>query len=401
MKVIALALLASLAVLSSATILQPLSLDGVIPGKFIVKLKDGVKSDAFVKSATLRRNDGVLAKLSENTEFLYDSVFSGFSVSLDDSMLRSLDAMAEVDWIEPDQVVTAQGQVQSGAAWGLARASARNPLSGSTYNFFYKSSSGTGATVYVIDTGILTTHQDFGGRASFGYSSISGESNSDLNGHGTHVAGTIGGNTYGIAKKANLVAVKVLNSAGSGTSSGVVAGINWVTNNAPSTRAVINMSLGGSAATATDTAVNSARSKGVTVVVAAGNSNANACNYSPSRASGAYTVAASDVNDRSASFTNYGSCVQTYAPGVSVKSTWIGSNTATNTISGTSMASPHVAGLAAYLIREYSLTTPTAVENKINEYISTNRISSVPSGTPNRLIYNGGNGVNIEEDVKA
>jgi len=398
MKVFVLALIAALAALSSATILAPLSMSGVIPGKFIIKLKDSVKSDAFVKSAALRRNDGVLAKLSDNTEFIYDSVFSGFSASLDDSMLRSLDAMEEVEWIEPDQVVTAQGRVQTGAAWGLARSSVRNPLSGSSYSFYYKSSSGTGATVYVIDTGVLTTHSDFGGRASFGYSSISGESTSDLNGHGTHVAGTVAGNTYGIAKLANIVSVKVLNAQGSGSSSGVVAGINWVTSNAPTSRAVINMSLGGGAATATDTAVNNARARGITVVVAAGNSNANACNSSPARASGAYTVAASDVNDRSASFTNYGSCVNVYAPGVSVRSAWIGSNSATNTISGTSMASPHVAGLAAYLIREYSLTTPAAVEAKINEYVSTNRITSVPSGTPNRLIYNGGNGVNIEAD---
>jgi len=398
MKFLVLAVFAALAAISSATILTPLMLEGVIPGKFIVKLKDNVKSDAFVRSASLRRNDGVLAKLSDNTEFIYDTALNGFSASLDDSMLRSLDAMEEIDWIEPDQVVTAQGQTQSGAAWGLARTSVRNPLSGSTYNYFYKSSSGTGATVYVIDTGVLTTHTDFGGRASFGYTAISGESNSDLNGHGTHVAGTIAGNAYGIAKLANIVAVKVLNSAGSGTSSGVVAGINWVTNNAPTTRAVINMSLGGGAATATDTAVNNARSRGITTVVAAGNSNANACNYSPARASGAYTVAASDVNDRSATFTNYGSCVDTYAPGVSVRSAWIGSNTATNTISGTSMASPHVAGLAAYLIREYNLLTPSTVEAKINEYISTNRVTSVPSGTPNRLIYNGGNGVNIEEN---
>lgn len=399
MKVLALALLAALAAVSMAEIRTMLETSQVIPGRFIIKLKDGLESASFIKSASLRRNDGVLAKLSESTDFVYTHALNGFAAALDDSMLRSLDAMQEIDWIEPDQVMTAYGQVQTGAVWGLARSSVRNTLSGSTYNFFYKSPAGTGATVYVIDTGVLTTHTDFGGRASFGYSSITGESNSDLNGHGTHVAGTVAGSAYGVAKLANIVAVKVLNANGSGSNAGVVAGIDWVTRNAPTSRAVINMSLGGGASAATDTAVANARARGITVVVAAGNSNANACNYSPARATAAITVAASDVNDRSASFTNFGSCTQTYAPGVSVRSAWIGSNTATNSISGTSMASPHVAGLAAYLIREYSLTTPTQVENKISEYYSTNRLTSVPSNTPNVLIYNGGNGVNIEEDI--
>jgi len=279
----------------------------------------------------------------------------------------------------------------------LARSSSRSSLSGSNYNFYYKSSSGTGATVYVIDTGINIAHRDFAGRAVFGYSSITGESTDDLNGHGTHVAGTVGGDEFGIAKKATLVAVKVLNRSGSGSNAGVVAGIDWVARNAPKTRAVINMSLGGGASTATDDAVANAVRQGITTVVAAGNSNANACNYSPARSSAAITVAASDVNDRSATFTNYGLCVDTYAPGVSVKSAWIGSATATNTISGTSMASPHVAGLAAYLIREHNLETPAAVESKILEKSTVNSISSVPAGTPNLLIFNGGNGVHQVE----
>jgi len=395
MKVFVLALTVALISLSSAVILEPLSLAGVIPGRFIVKLKDGVDSKAFVNKKSLRNNDGVLAHLRNNVEFTYDTAFNGFSAALDDSQLRSLDSLAEVDYIEPDQIMTVDGQVQSGAAWGLARTSAIKTLSGSNYNYYYKSSSGTGATVYVIDTGINIAHKDFEGRATFGYSSITGESTDDLNGHGTHVAGTVGGATYGVAKKANLVAVKVLNKSGSGTNSGVIAGIDWVAKNAPSTRAVINMSLGGSASTATDDAVANAVKKGITTVVAAGNSAANACNYSPARSSPAITVAASDVKDKSASFTNYGSCVDVYGPGVSILSTWIGSTSATNTISGTSMASPHVAGLAAYLIREYDLTTPAAVENKLNEYATLNAISSVPSGTPNKMIFNGGNGVHV------
>jgi subtilisin family serine protease len=395
MKVFVLALTVTLISLSSAVILQPLSLSGVIPGRFIVKLKDGVASRAFVNSKSLRNNDGVLADLKNNVQFTYDTAFNGFSASLDDSQLRSLDSLAEVDYIEPDQIAMADGQIQSGSTWGLARTSSIRTISGSAYNYYYKTSSGTGATVYVLDTGINTAHRDFGGRAVFGYSSITGESNDDLNGHGTHVAGTVGGNTYGIAKKATLVAVKVLGKSGSGTWSGIIAGIDWVVKNAPSTRAVINMSIGGGASTAVDDAVANAVRAGITTVVSAGNSATNACNQSPARSAPAITVAASDVNDKSASFTNYGSCVDTYAPGVSVLSAWIGSTTATNTISGTSMASPHVAGLAAYFIREYNLTTPTAVENKIKDYATRNAISSAPSGTPNLVIFNGGNGVHV------
>jgi subtilisin family serine protease len=396
MKVFVLALTVALIGLSSARILEPLTREGVIAGKYIVKLKDGVDSRSFVNSKSLRNGDGVLAALRSSVEFTYDTAFNGFSAALDDTQLRSLDALEEVDFIEPDQIMTASGQIQSGAVWGLARSSSTKALSGSSYNYYYKVGAGTGATVYVIDTGINTKHTDFGGRAVFGYSSITGESTDDLNGHGTHVAGTVGGNTYGIAKKATLVAVKVLNKSGSGTNSGVVAGIDWVTKNADKTgKNVINMSLGGSASTATDTAVTNAVKAGITTVVAAGNSAANACNSSPARAAPAITVAASDVNDKSASFTNYGSCVDSYAPGVSVKSTWIGSTTATNTISGTSMASPHVAGLAAYLIREYNLSSPTTVEAKIKDYALRNQVSSAPSGTPNLLIFNGGNGVHV------
>jgi len=395
MKVFVLVL--ALVSLSAAVILEPLQLEGVIPGRFIVKLKDGVSSKAFVNSKSLRNNNGVLADLKSNVEFTYDTAFNGFSAGLDDTQLRSLDALAEVEYIEPDQIMTASGLVQSGSAWGLARTSSRSSLSGSNYNFYYKSSQGTGATVYVIDTGINIAHRDFAGRAVFGYSSITGESTDDLNGHGTHVAGTVGGDEFGIAKKATLVAVKVLNRSGSGSNAGVVAGIDWVARNAPKTRAVINMSLGGGASTATDDAVANAVRQGITTVVAAGNSNANACNYSPARAATAITVAASDVNDRSATFTNNGRCVDVYAPGVSVKSAWIGSATATNTISGTSMASPHVAGLAAYLIREYDFTTPAQVELKILEKSTLNSISSVPAGTPNVLIFNGGNGVHQVE----
>lgn len=397
MKLLVLALTVAAISLSSAVILQPASLRNVVPGKYVVKLKDGVDSAKFVKGQSVRRNDGVMIGLKEQVNFVYNTVFNGFAIDLDDSQLRSLDAFAEVDYIEPDQIFTTQGLVQPQADWGLARTSTRNQLSGSEYNYYYKSSSGQGVTVYVIDTGINTAHADFEGRAKFGYSSVILEGNGDTNGHGTHVAGTIAGKTFGVAKSSEVVAVKVLmGSLGIGLTSWIVSGIDYVGRTANPKRSVINMSLGGSAAAAIDDAVANVIAKGITTVVAAGNSEADACTGSPSRVPSAITVAASDVNDASAYFTNYGACVDTYAPGVAIRSAWIGSNTAENTISGTSMASPHVAGLAALLIAEHNLESPAAVEAKMKEKITIGALSGVPAGTPNKLIYNGGNGVHTE-----
>jgi subtilisin family serine protease len=384
--------LLALASLSAAKILKLQSMEGIIPGKFIIKLKDGVDANAFIKQTRLRNSDSDLVALSDNVGYVYDKVFSGFSAALDDTQLHALDAQPEIDWIEPDVVMTAYGQTQTGAVWGLARTSSRSSVSGSGA-FYYRAQAGTGRRVYVIDTGVRIAHNDFSGRASHGYNAVTGETSEDGNGHGTHVAGTCAGTTYGVAKRATIVNVKVLSASGSGTNAGVVAGVNYAASNCRAGD-VINMSLGGAANTATDTAVNGVRSAGCVAAVAAGNSNANCANYSPARASGAFTVAASDVSDRSASFTNFGSCVKVYAPGVSITSAWYTSNTATNSISGTSMASPHVAGLAAYVGSVYGYTTPTQIENQIVSDSTSGAISGVPSGTVNRVIYNGGNGIN-------
>ncbi len=212
---------------------------------------------------------------------------------------------------------------------------------------------------YIIDTGIRFSHNEFGGRATSGFDAVDGGSADDCNGHGTHVAGTVGGATYGVAKSVRLVGVRVLNCQGSGTNAQVVGGIDWVTANAesnPSVPAVANMSLGGGANSSIDTAVNNSINAGVTYAIAAGNGNAlgqrqNACNYSPARVPNAITVGATQNNDAAASFSNYGTCVDILAPGVNITSSWSTSNTATNTISGTSMATPHVAGAAALLLQ--------------------------------------------------
>jgi subtilisin family serine protease len=239
---------------------------------------------------------------------------------------------------------------------------------------------------YIIDTGIQTSHSDFGGRAAVSYDALGGNGQ-DCNGHGTHVSGTVGGARYGVAKGVRLRAVRVLDCNGSGSTSGVIAGMNWVQTNHASP-AVANMSLGGGFSSAMNTAATNLSNSGVFLAVAAGNSNANACNSSPSSAAAALTVAASDSTDHKASFSNYGSCVDTYAPGVSITSDWL--NGGTNTISGTSMASPHAAGVGALYKAVNGNVASSTVANWITSNATLNVIIGNPSGTPNRLLYKGG-----------
>ena len=275
--------------------------------------------------------------------------------------MARLRADPNVAAVAPDVRVHAFG-TQSGAPWGLDRIDQRTGTNGA-YSW---TSSGAGVTAYVIDTGISTTHSDFGGRARVGYDAVTGGLIGDCNGHGTHVAGTIGGTTYGVAKSVSLVAVKVLDCLGSGLTSQVVAGIDWVTGDHQAGQpAVANMSLGGGANAAIDTAVNRAIADGVTFAVAAGNDTADACAGSPSRVPNALTVAATAQNDAPASFTNFGSCVDLYAPGVDITSAWIGGANATNTISGTSMATPHVVGVAAVYLATSPGASPSAVTTAV------------------------------------
>jgi subtilisin family serine protease len=309
----------------------------------------------------------------------------GAVVTATPAQAAELKRTAGVAAVEPDARVTAADTQQS-APWGLDRIDQRAlPLSG-TYT---SASSGAGVSAYVIDSGVLSAHAEFGGRVAAGWTAISdGLGTGDCNGHGTHVAGTIAGKTYGVAKAATVIPVRVLDCSGSGFNSDVIAGLEWVaSNHQAGTPAVANLSIGGAASAMVDAAVQGIINDGVTAVVAAGNSAADACNSSPARVAGALTVAASDSTDKQASFSNYGSCVDLYAPGVSIKSASPASTTATATMSGTSMASPHVAGAAALVLARQPGLLPADVASKLISAATTGKISAATAGTPNRLLY--------------
>lgn len=332
-----------------------------IPGQFIVTLRDGVDA------AVVAREHGVTPK------YVYSAALNGFAGSISDAARDGLLRDARVSRVEPDGIAYAS-TTQSGATWGLDRIDQRAlPLS-STYSY---TNTGSGVHAYIIDTGILFTHNEFGGRASSGYDAVDGGTADDCNGHGTHVSGTVGGATYGVAKGVALVAVRVLDCGGSGTWSGVIAGMDWVTANhiAPS---VANMSLGGGANTSVDDATRRMIASGVATGVAAGNGNQggraqDACNSSPSRVAEAMTIGATDKTDTKTSWSNYGACVDWFAPGLGITSAWYTSNTATNTISGTSMATPHVVGVAAL----YLQSNPGASAQQVRDALYANTTKGV------------------------
>lgn len=358
----------------------------IIPGRYIVVFADGADTaavDAAIAEAQLAAA-ATEGSGAVDVHYRYESALVGFAASMPASSLEALKKNPNVAYIEPDQIVSISA-TQSPVTWGLDRIDQRTlPLSNSyTYNL-----TGAGVRAYIIDTGIRFSHSDFGGRAVTGYDAVDGGSADDCNGHGTHVAGTVGGSTYGVAKGVTLVGVRVLNCSGSGTNSGVIAGVNWVaSDHQAGAPAVANMSLGGSVSSALDTAVNNAINDGVTFAIAAGNSNRNACNYSPARVAAAITVGATTSADARASYSNYGTCLDLFAPGSSITSAWYTSNTATNTISGTSMATPHVAGVAALYLQGNSSATPTQVRDAIVNNATPNVVTKPGTGSPNRLLY--------------
>ncbi|SNY51008.1 S8 family peptidase [Paractinoplanes atraurantiacus] len=347
-------------------------LDGTataVPGSYIVVLKAGAKTPA-----TLAKSFGGQVRQSFGSINAYEAGMTAYQA-------KRLAASPDVAYVEQNQTVSLLA-TQANATWGLDRIDQRNRPLSTTYSY---TTTGSGVTAYIIDTGIKYTHNDFGGRASYGYDAV-GSGGVDCNGHGTHVAGTVGGTTYGVAKQVRLVGVRVLNCSGSGTTAGVIAGVNWVTTNAVKP-AVANMSLGGGVSSTLDSAVSRSITSGVTYALAAGNSNANACNSSPSRVAAAITVGATTSTDARASYSNYGTCLDLFAPGSSITSDWYTSNTATNTISGTSMASPHVAGAAARVLSGSPGLTPAQVRDSLVNGATTGVVTSPGTGSPNRLLY--------------
>jgi subtilisin family serine protease len=314
---------------------------------------------------------------------VYTAALNGFAGELNSGQLNALQHNPAVSYIQQDGRVSASA-TQSGATWGLDRVDQRDLPLNSTYNY---TPTGAGVHAYIIDTGIKSGHTEFTSRMGNGYDAVTtGGAADDCNGHGSHVAGTVGGTTYGVAKGVTLHPVRVLDCAGSGTDAGVVAGMDWVANNHVKP-AVANMSLGGGASQAIDDAVNRMHNAGVTVVVAAGNENQNACNVSPARAANAITVGSTTSTDARSSFSNWGTCVDVFAPGSNILSAWYTSTTATNTISGTSMASPHVAGVAALYLQGNTTATAATVANAIISTSTANKVTSAGTGSPNRLVY--------------
>jgi subtilisin family serine protease len=354
-----------------------------IPGNYIVVLDDVAAGEPGPASQAKQVTDVLVSAYGGKVKRHYGNAINGFAAEMTEDEALALSEDPRVQFVEEDQIVSINA-TQSGATWGLDRSDQRSrPLNGTyVYNW-----TGSGVRAYIIDTGINTSHTQFGGRASASYDAIGdGRNGQDCNGHGTHVAGTVGGSTYGIAKSVSLRAVRVLNCSGSGTNSGVIAGVDWVRANRQ-LPAVANMSLGGGASSALDTAVNNAINSGVTFVVAAGNSNANACNYSPARVAAAITVGSTTSTDARSSFSNYGTCVDIFAPGSSITSAWYSSTTATNTISGTSMASPHVAGAAALYLQANPGASNATVRNALVNGSTANVVTGAGTGSPNRLLY--------------
>ncbi len=393
----ALALAALLPVLNAAPLpapqeeaIQPVS----VSGKYIVTLKDTVDPAAHVAwvsgvhaRSLARRQEGEEPTAGVEKEYEING-WKAYVGQFDEATIAEIQANDDVDEVEADQIWSISAlTTQRSSTWGLSSISHREP---GESGYIYDTTAGEGTYGYVVDTGINVNHVEFEGRASNGYSAFSG-ANVDTAGHGTHVAGTIGSKTYGVAKKANLIAVKVFQGEESSTSI-ILDGYQWAVNDIRSksrqAEAAINLSLGGAFSSAFNRAVAAAYNAGVVTVVAAGNDNVDASEQSPASAPEAITVGSIDKTNARSYFSNFGSVLDIFAPGSDILSTWIGSTTATNTISGTSMAAPHVVGLVLYLQALEGLSSPDAVAERLTELATTGAVSDV-QGSPNRLAYNG------------
>jgi subtilisin family serine protease len=357
--------------------------DLVIPDAYIVVLNNGVSlTSHFSKIASLISKDSYVKYRYEIGEF------KGYSIHTSPAIITQLKRHADVKYVDNDSFAHISGDQVNPPSWGLDRSDQRDRPLNQLYS--YSDTAGVNSDAYIIDTGIRA-HNDYTGRWVWGANFVNDGIADDCNGHGTHVAGTTGGTAYGIAKLTNLIAVKVLGCSGSGAWSGVIAGLDWVTDQhlgSTERKSVGNMSLGGGLTPSVNEAVDASSAQGVIHVVAAGNNNADACNFSPASAPTAISIGATDINDNKASFSNHGSrCVHLHAPGVNIVSTYYTCATCTATLSGTSMAAPHVCGAVALQLTDNGTTSPADMRNQLVAGGSTGRISGLPAGTPNVLLY--------------
>nr|RBQ98943.1 hypothetical protein FVER53263_03245 [Fusarium verticillioides] len=369
--------------------------DDIIEGAYIVTLKqklDEKKVEQHIDWVDGIHNGSVFRRADDGVKLVWnETTYKGYSGDFDKQTIKEIKKSKDVLAVEPVRKINLYETVtQQQSTWGLGSISHRTPHFN---DYIYDSTAGAGTYAYVVDTGINIAHDEFQGRAALGYNAYPGADFVDANGHGTHCAGTIAGKEYGVAKRANLIAVKVFH-LGSSRTDIVLDGYNWAVTNITNTpgrkeQAVISMSLGGGRSDAFNAAVQAAYSAGVHTVVAAGNDGKDAYNYSPASAPNATTVGAIDINNNRASFSNYGELVDLFAPGVNIKSAWNTTNSATKTISGTSMACPHVAGLSLYLRAKEGLTTPESVARRLKELATTGVVQNAGSGSPNLLAYNG------------
>lgn len=360
-----------------------------ITGQYIVVLKNNVAAADFEAASQLPTISQMANDLSSrhrgNLLHTFQKVLKGFTVQMTAAQAEALAQNPSVAYVEQDSEVTISA-TQTNATWGLDRVDQRSLPLNMTYTY---NATGAGVKAYIIDTGIRATHTQFQGRVSGGFTAVAdGNGTNDCNGHGTHVAGTVGGSTYGVAKGVTLVPVRVLGCNGSGSNSGVIQGVDWVSSqHNPGEPAVANMSLGGGVSTALDNAVTNSINDGVVYAVAAGNSSADACTQSPSRVAAALTVGASDTTDTRSSFSNFGTCLDVFAPGSGITSAWFTNDTATSTLSGTSMASPHVAGAVALYLEGNPTATAAIVVAALKANATPNKIINPGTGSPNLLLY--------------
>ncbi len=374
-----------------------LRVENPIKGQYIVVFKDDsnrpphdagapfddARVDQAVAEAAMSTAVDLASVFDVTVSNVYTHALQGMAITANERTISAMLSDPRIAFIEEDAEVFLSN-TQTNAPWGLDRIDQRNlPLDGR----FTAANGASNVRAYVIDSGIRASHTQFGGRVLSGATAINdGRGTNDCNGHGTHVAGTIGASTWGVAKSVRLVPVRVFGCTGGSSNSTIIAGIDWVAANAVRP-AVANMSLGGPASSAIDNATNNLNNRGVVVVVAAGNENQNACNVSPARVGAAMTVGSTTSSDSRSNFSNFGSCVNIFAPGSSIRSTWHTSNTATNTISGTSMAAPHVAGVVAMWLSVNPGASPSQIRNAIYDRATTNRLSGIGSGSPNRLLF--------------